>query len=532
MAFSASNIPFKKTNSFSKLVNDYLEGDESLAPFYQFKADNEGISKAIEARKEFPIDRNVLYKSVFKNYEGYPLSDKLKANIDALQNENCFTICAAHQPNIFTGHLYFVYKILHAVKLANTLSEKYANYTFVPIYYMGSEDADLQELGELDIAGKHYQWETKQTGAVGRMLVDANLIHIIDEVAKQIEVLDFGKEIIEQLKASYTLGLTIEKATFHFVHHLLESYGVVIILPDDDDLKAIFLPIVEKELETQFSNKSVLATIEKLPTDYKIQTEGRAINLFYLENDKRERVDAVEDKFIIGTEGLPISKRELLGMFEEKPSRISPNVILRPVFQEMILPNIVFVGGGGELAYWLELKDVFEAANVFFPVLMLRNSFSIINQRESKLQEKLELTDEDLFLPEHIIFSNWVKKKSKETLSLELEKAQISMQFEAIQKITVTQDASLSKHVAALQSKAINSIAALEKKILRAAKHKEEATGRQINKLKSSFFPNGNLQERVDNIVYWYAMYGDIIIKEIYENSTSTSSSFTIIKEK
>ncbi len=529
MAFTASNIQFQKTNSFSKLVNDYLDGNESLAPFYQFTPNEDGIEQAIEARKKFPVDRNLLYQSVLKNYDGYSLSEKLKANIEALQNDNCFTICAAHQPNIFTGHLYFIYKILHAVKLANALSEKHIDYDFVPVYYMGSEDADLQELGEIDIQGKHYQWETKQTGAVGRMLVDANLINIINEVAKQIEVLEFGKEIIEKLRASYAIGITIEKATFHFVHHLLESYGVVIILPDDDDLKAAFLPIVEKELETQFSNKSVLATIEKLPAAYKIQTEGRAINLFYLENDKRERVEAVEDKFTIGNEGTAISKAELVSLFKAEPARISPNVILRPVFQEMILPNIVFIGGGGELAYWLELKTVFEKVNVFFPVLMLRNSFSLMSKQEFKLQEKLKLTDEDLFLPEHILFNNWIKKNNK-GLSLTQQKENLYEQYMFMKDTAEHIDESLFGHIEALAAQALKKVDNLEKKIIRAAKRKEQDTGNQMSKLKSSFFPNGSLQERVDNIVFWYAKYGETIIKEIYEHSTSSTASFTIIK--
>lgn len=530
MAFTAKSIPFKTTRSFSNLVNDYLAGNEKLSPFYEFTPDEQGMENAINARKQFPIDRVLLHKNVNKHYEGVKINDRLQKNIKSLQSDNCFTICTAHQPNIFTGHLYFIYKILHAVKLAEELSAKYAEYDFVPVYYMGSEDADLEELGELDISGKHYQWTTNQKGAVGRMKVDEALIEIIEEVALQIEVLPFGNGIIEKMRTCYALGLSIEKATFAFVHSLLGDYGVVIILPDSDDLKKTFLPIVEKELSEQFSNKAVASTIKDFPGEYKIQTEGREINLFYLEADQRERVQLIDGKFLVdGNEG-EMSNSELLEKFKAHPARISPNVILRPLFQEILLPNIVFIGGGGELAYWLELKETFAAAKVFFPVLMLRNSFMLMQKETELLQTKLQLEDESLFLPVNEIFNEWIRKNADKQLALELEKLKISEQFQQIKKIATEHDATLYKHIEALEKSTLNKLSTLENKILRAARGREQATLRQIEKMKTSVFPNGSLQERIDNIVFWCALYGNDIIDAIYKNSTGSTSSFKIIK--
>ena len=530
MSFTAKSIPFETTRSFSNLVNDYLAGNEKLSPFYEFTPDEQGMENAINARKQFPVDRALLHENVKKLYEAVTINERLQKNIESLQSDNCFTICTAHQPNIFTGHLYFIYKILHAVKLAEELSAKHADHDFFPLYYMGSEDADIQELGELDISGKHYQWATNQKGAVGRMKVDEALIKIIEEVALQIEVLPFGFDIIAKMRACYAIGCSIEKATFAFVHSLLGNYGVVIILPDSDDFKRAFLPIVEKELSEQFSNKAVTSTIKDFPGEYKIQTEGREINLFFLEANQRERVQLLDGKFSIdGIDG-DLTKSELMEKFAEHPARISPNVVLRPLFQEIILPNIVFIGGGGELAYWLELKTAFAAANVFFPVLMLRNSFMLMTKETELLQARLQVDDEALFLPVDVIFNEWIRKNADKQLLLESEKQKISEQFKKIKKIAIEHDVTLNKHIEALETTALNKLSILEKKILKAARSREAATLRQIEKMKTAVFPNGSLQERVDNIVFWHAVYGNEILDTINKNSTGSISSFQIIK--
>ena len=157
--------------------------------------------------------------------------------------ENTFTITAAHQPNIFTGHLYFIYKIIHAIKVADELQKLLPDNNFVPVYYMGSEDADLEELGEVVVDGKKLVWETKQTGAVGRMHIDAAFLKIIKEISGQIGVLKFGEELISKMQRAYSIGKTIEEATFEFVNELFSSFGLFVLLPDVATLKKSFDPI-------------------------------------------------------------------------------------------------------------------------------------------------------------------------------------------------------------------------------------------------------------------------------------------------
>jgi bacillithiol synthase len=532
MNFTAHKISYRQTNAFSKLVLDYVDAVPVLNNFYTYKADINGLRKAVEDRKNFPINRKLLVDTLSNQYATLQISDKLKDNIAALSSENTFTICTAHQPNIFTGHLYFIYKILHAIKLCEELKAAMPENNFVPVYYMGSEDADLDELGEVHIKGFAYKWQTAQTGAVGRMIIDKSFLQIIDGIAGQLAVEKNGTVIVDIIRETYKEGLTIEQATFHFVHYLFNEYGLVVLLPDDKNLKAAFAPIITKELEEQFSEKAVAQTVASFPHEYKVQASGRAINLFYLKDDKRERIEAVKNDFAIANTDIKFTKENLYLELLHNPERFSPNVILRPVFQEMILPNVAFIGGGGEIAYWLELKNVFDVAGAFFPPLVLRNSFTIINKKVADKMLALGLQYEDTFKSEKQLIEEMVKKETELTLDLKEEKEAIKAQYENIKTTAGNIDGTLNCHVHALRTHALNKLEILEKKMLKAEKKKFEAQQRQIQKLKTALYPNNNLQERVDNVLEYVSVYGNEFIDVLYKNSEGLGNEFTILREE
>ena len=527
--FTTHKISYRQTNAFSKLVLDYVDAAPVLDNFYNYKPNIEGIKKAVADRKNFPVNRKLLVDTLSNQYASLSISDKLKANIALLSSENTFTVCTAHQPNIFTGHLYFIYKILHAIKLCDELKAAMPENNFVPVYYMGSEDADLEELGEVHIKGHKYKWQTVQTGAVGRMIIDKNFIQIIDGISGQLAVEKNGSAILDIVREIYKEGLTIEQATFQFVHYLFNEYGLVVLLPDDKNLKAAFAPIITKELEEQFSEKAVAQTVTAFPHEYKVQASGRAINLFYLKDNKRERIEADKNGFAIANTDIKFTKENLFLELLHNAERFSPNVILRPVFQEMILPNVAFIGGGGEIAYWLELKNVFDAVGIFFPALVLRNSFTIMNKQVAEKMQHLGLHYEDTFKQERQLIDEMVKKESELTLDLKAEKEAFKAVYENIKTAAGNIDSTLNCHVHALRTQALNKLEILEKKMLKAEKKKFEAQQRQIQKLKTALYPSNNLQERVDNVVEYVAVYGNGFIHELYNNSQGLGNEFTIL---
>ncbi len=526
---TANYLPYHSTGYFSKIVADYISGAPLLQPFYSHTPDIEGIQKAITARKAFATPRKLLVEVLEKQYAGISISAKLQQNITSLAEEKTFTVTTAHQPNIFTGPLYFIYKIMHAIKLADELMEQLPGQHFVPVYYMGSEDADLDELGFVHVGGQKLSWETKQTGAVGRMKVDKALIKLIHAIHGQTGVLPFGEELNRLFTQCYTEGKIIQQATLELVTALFGEYGLVVVIPDSPQLKTAYHSVIEKELKEGFSHKIVSDTIEKLGKEYKVQAGGREINLFYLREDKRIRIEAAGGKYEVKELGLSFSQEEILRELSDNPERFSANVILRGAFQETILPNIAFIGGGGELAYWLELKNVFEAVQIPYPVLLLRNSFLLMKQAQADKIQKLGFSTQDMFIDGQNLLNTLVRRESQNQLSLSKELDQAHALYAQLKKVSANIDPSLQEHVSALETKAVKKLVALEKKILRAERAKFEVQQNQITRLKQDLFPGNSLQERVDNFSLYYAREGKSWLEKIYAVSTGFNKGFGVI---
>jgi len=529
MDCTTSYLPYETTGYFSKIVSDYLTQSDLLRIFYEFAPTLDGVKKAIAARKNVKTDRVLLVNTLKAQYEGIAVSLKVKANIELLLQDNVYTITTAHQPNIFTGPLYFIYKIMHAVKLAEELSSSISDAKFVPVYYMGSEDADIDELGFINVGTEKLQWETNQTGAVGRMKVDKQFIQIIHSIEGQIGVLPFGNSLVKLFKSSYTLGKTIQQATLELVNHLFADYGVVVIIPDCAALKASFIPIIEKELKEQFSHSIVTKTANDLSVNYKVQAVGRSLNLFYLINDKRERIELINGEFHVQVLALVFSEAEILSELNTNPERFSPNVILRGVFQETILPNIAFIGGGGELAYWLELKSVFNSISVPYPVLILRNSFLFISKEQQEKLNKLGIKKENLFFKTQHLIDDKVKAISENKIDLAKEIEETVALYNRVELLVDKIDGSLVDHVQSLKTKAVKKLSGVEKKMLRAEKEKFTSISNQITQLKLSLFPNESLQERHDNMSILYSKYGSELLNTIYKSSQGLNQHFGII---
>ncbi len=528
----SARLPYRQANQFTKIVLDYLDHAESLKPFYAHPPSLQGIQKAISNRKSFSTNKKALADELKKQYAGEATPAAVQKNIDSLLLENTFTITTAHQPNIFTGPLYFIYKILHAIKLAEYCTASLPQYNFVPVYYMGSEDADLDELGHIYLGGEKIEWKTKQTGAVGRMKVDKEFLKLIELISGQLTVLSFGNEILSLLKNCYKEGVLIQKATFKLVNSLFGEYGLIVLIPDNATLKKQVTKIFEDDLLNETPSVIVEQTAEKLQTaGYKLQANPREINLFYLKDGIRERIVKIKDKFITHDSRLTFDEKKLLGELNDHPERFSPNVILRGIYQETILPNIVYIGGGGEIAYWLQLKDLFEHYKVPYPVLLLRNSFLVVEKNWQEKINKLGFTIDDFFLPEQELVNRLVTRETKNEIKLNGNFTEAEQLYESLKKQAVAIDTTLARHVEALKTQSIYRLHELEKKMLRAEKRKFKDQQRQIHTLKEKLFPKNGLQERIDSFMYYYAKWGRDFINKVYEHSLALEQEFVILSE-
>jgi bacillithiol synthase len=528
MDCTSTQLSYWETGFFSPLANAFVNGDKDLATFYKHPASLEGIAAAINERQRSGVDRQLLVSELTNQYKSLQTTDKVKANIRLLSDENTFTVCTAHQPAIFTGSLFFVYKIIHAIKLAEELTIKFQGKKFIPVFYMGCEDADLDELGNIFLDGDKINWETNQSGAIGRMKTKG-LDKIINRVEGELSVLPHGKELVATLKECYLNSPDIQTATFTLIDKLFGEYGLVVLIPDNPNLKRKMIPVFEDELFNHRSSTIVEKTIAELSKKFKAQAQPREINLFYLQENVRERIERSGNEWKVVNTDITFDAESLKKELNEYPERFSPNVILRGLFQETILPDVAFIGGGGEIAYWLELKGVFEKYNVPYPVLVLRNSFLVIEERWKEKIDKLRISVAGIFRDERELMNDFVKRESRNQLTLAGEITNFTSYYDRLKTVAGQIDDTLTTHVAALQTRAIKPLHELEKKLLRAERRKYEVEKRQLSAVKKALFPNNNLQERVDNFMPYYAKWGKDFLKAIYDHSLTLEQKFVVI---
>jgi len=487
------NIPLDETDCFSSLFIDYINQKPELKPYYTDFPSIDNFQWTIDNRNFPKANRTVLVEALERQYQGLLVSGRVTENIKSLGLENTFTVTTGHQLNIFTGPLYFIYKIVTVINACKDLKKKYPKQNFVPVYWMASEDHDFDEINHFYFDQKKYQWDSDQKGAVGKFQLDG-----IEEILNQLPAgIDFFKE-------AYAKG-TLAEAGRHYVNHLFGDEGIVVVDADDSSLKTVFTPVIEDDLFNHSAQKASAQDTEGLQAlGYKTQVSAREINFFYLADNVRERIEKNGDRFQVVDTDIQFSESEIRQLLKDHPEKFSPNVILRPLYQETILPNLAYVGGPSEAVYWLQLKSIFAHFKTPFPLLMPRNFALVISNNDASKWKKTELSFTDLFLSKDQAFGKWVTSNSTQNLSYSAELSQINTLYQELGEKASAVDPTLKQHLEALAATAEKKLEKAEKKLLRAEKRKHTNSQDQINGVKDVLFPSGSLQERHDNFLNFY----------------------------
>ncbi|UOB17989.1 bacillithiol biosynthesis cysteine-adding enzyme BshC [Abyssalbus ytuae] len=531
----ADCISFRETGFFSGLICDYLDEKKELKKFYNRFPKIENFKEQIEEKKQsFPEkNREALFNALSGQYKNIEASETVSGNIQLLKNQNTFTVITGHQLNLFTGPLYFLYKIISAINLTHQLKNKYRDYHFVPVYWMATEDHDFEEINHFNFHGKKFSWNKDVAGAVGELSTQG-----LEEVFKLFE-LELGnginaEELKKLFKEAYLNHENLTDATRYMVNKLFGEHGLVIVDGNDKLLKKIFVPYIVDELDNKTSYHNVSNTIKELNNlkeeNYAIQVNPREINLFYLKQGLRERIIEVEaDVYTVNETDIKWNKQELLDEVKNFPERFSPNVMMRPLYQEVILPNLCYIGGGGELAYWFELKEYFNKVNITFPILLLRNSALIISRKQDEKLKKLNISYSRLFLKQDEFINRKVREISNIDIDFTPQKLHLNNQFEALYKLAKQTDKSFIGAVQAQEKKQIKGLENLEKRLLKAQKRKLGDEVSRMSEIKNELFPNESLQERYNNFSEVYLEYGNNLISELIKSLTPLNNCFTIL---
>ena len=533
LKFTLKKTPFTQTGFFNSIILDYLNQSPDLKQFYEFDPTIDGFEEKIKSKVNLKLDRDLLSETILNQYKhsGLEIKSVVNQNISLLKNENTFTVTTGHQLNLFSGPLYVVFKIISTINLSEKLRKKFPEFNFIPVFWMASEDHDISEINNINLFGKKISFETDYKGPAGKLKTEVASA-MIAQTLEMIGTNNFAIELKELIGNAYKESQTLAQSTRVWIDSLVGKYGLVIIDADEKTLKNSFSKIAKKELEENFVLKFVNQTIKTLNENYEIQVNPREINLFYNHGLERNRIVEKDNHFSILNTSISFNREELMIELEKFPERFSPNVLMRPLYQEMILPNLAYVGGPAEIAYWMELKNVFKYLSLDMPVLLLRNCAMIIEENLSLKWKKLGFTIDDLFKDETQLSKLFLSQGKLKDFSTKKFIEAISKEFLALGTEIEQYEPTLKPTVESELKKVINSVNTIEEKMIRASKKKQEVEIFQISKIKEKLFPNKGLQERYETILPFYLKYGSDFIGVLKELFDPFDKEFLILEEQ
>lgn len=597
-----SKIPFSELPMLAKTDRAYSENDQLLRDFYKYAPKLKSFEQIIVDKKNDKTDRKTLVEVLRAQYKNLEKFTTVQNNIEALLSENTFTITTAHQPSLLLGPLYFVYKIFSVINLCEKLNKgmgyevlgkegnpilntKYLTPTIVPVFVIGGEDHDFEEVNNINIFGKKLVWgkldlpaqdllkkenqpniSYSNAGAVGMMHTDS-LKPVLEELKKMMNVDtdETAAELYTKIEKAYTSDILYQDATQDLLNVLFGKYGLVVLNMNDKTLKRLFVPVMEREIREQPSKKFVQDTQAQLETrGFKPQAFARDINLFYMgtldngqlttddrinlsvisKSNFRERIVEEDGIYkVLNIEKQWIGLSDILEELHAHPERFSPNVVLRPLYQETVLPNLAYVGGGGELAYWLERKTQFEYFGINFPMLVRRNSVLWLDKTTQEKLSRLKIDTgqlpvdkeqnnfqlKDLALHPDVLAKKYIAGNTTQMLSFEEEKKELAAIFDKITERAKSVDASLEKTVLAEKTKQLQAVEAIEARLVKAEKQRHETSLNQLRALQQKLFPNQGLQERTDNFIPLYMKHGDAFFEVLKDNLNPMEQGLMVI---
>ena len=532
MTFETIQLDFHDTQSFDRLIVDYLSDSPDLQDFYAFDDTLEGIRRRIETYSNHRLNRQNLKNIVENQYSLARIRElpaKVAENINLLIEPSTFTVTTGHQLNLFSGPLYIFYKLISTINLAETLSTKIKGCRFVPVYWMATEDHDIDEISQVNLFGNTYQWNSSWKGPAGKMPLDG-LEEVFSEIEKKFGSARNGDALKQLFHDTYLTSSSLAEATRKWVHSLFGEYGLIILDGNDAIFKRQFEDIIADELRNQTSSDLIANTASRMKEKYFAQVNPRAINLFFLGEDYRSRIIKEGNTFAVLDTNLTFNESELLNTLHESPECFSPNVVLRPLYQESILPDVACIGGPAEIAYWLELKSLFEYHNVPMPVLFLRSCAMIIDDSSSGKLEKLALPIQDIFHSSDELIKKFLSTFPDQPPFDDVIN-EISAAYHQLEKSIESIDPTLIHALEAEVKKTNSSIESLRAKTIRSMKRKNETGISQVKNLKDKLFPDGKLQERVDTMIPYFLKWGDEFIPQLIKILDPLQKKFLILVE-
>ncbi|WP_419488543.1 bacillithiol biosynthesis cysteine-adding enzyme BshC [Chryseobacterium bernardetii] len=522
-----NKISFNDIESIPQLVKDFL--NQNIEGFEDKIFSVEHFRQQIHLKKDsFSAEQRDILSDVFtKQLSGLTLSSKQKKNIENLRLANTFTITTGHQLNLFSGPVFFVYKILQTIKTCTYLKEYFPDFNFVPVYWMASEDHDFAEINHFKTENNYYEINEKSGGPVGRIKI--NDTYFISEFEKEFKDSVFGTELILMLKEAYKIGNTLTQAIQILVNRLFSEFGLLMLDGDSKELKEQIKNVFKDELLHFSLQKTSKNKVDFLTEKYgKVQVNPREINLFYL-SETRDRIDFNGQKYTVVDTNIRFTEEEIIAELDHHPEKFSPNALMRPVYQEKVLPNLAYIGGNAEIMYWLELKDYFSKLNIPFPILIPRNSMLFLKEKTLGKIEKLDLKIEDFFQNFTGITNRKILTDNPILKLLDTKEEILVNNFAELKASAETTEKSFGNMVKAEEVRQLKSFKRMKKRLLHAEKIKQNELLERLENLFLDVHPSKTWQERVFNFSVFFSDEGYPWLENCLEEMVVQDSKLIIV---
>jgi bacillithiol synthase len=449
---------------------------EQVLPDLKFSSfERSDIQQRIKRRSGFSSDiRETLVKVIAEQYRDLLLSEKAAHSLASLKESNTFTICTGQQIVTAGGPWMILLKIATVIQQARYWNQRLDQNYCVPIFWMATEDHDWAEIANIHNGSNKLQWRTSLKGPVGRMPVDA-MLSAFDEWNQLYPEWSIHENVLEIYRTSENLSF----ATRQLIHQVFGSTELLILDPDHHELKRFLKPLMKKELTENWSYE-IMSTNGELNAALEVK-KG---NLFYLGNDDRKRIEF----------GTPEFNNEWVELMEDRPQDFSPGVVLRPLYQEIILPNLMYVGGPAECKYWDQLKPLLEEELGISPIVMLRERAWLIPEKIIKKWEKANWPLSQWTWTSDQWDAHW--KSRWKSFPSDQDRAQITALMDRWEEEVRKEDSTLAPMIAGEKKKWLNGIEMIQSKVIKSRKQRDEVEGAWFQQWQQTAFPMSQLQER------------------------------------
>jgi len=538
-------LPFEEIPHQTRLFLDYLRDPLTMRRFYPsaVRYHHELAQRVPEVLSAYRVDRNRVCDALEGMNRRWGAGQTTLDNIQLLRESDCIAVVSGQQAGLFTGPLYTIYKALSAVKLAGCLRQR--DTKAAPVFWIASEDGDFAEVAKAELIGRDCQLKSIEVTAalhregqpVGHVVVDDSINEVVDQLFELLPNSEFAADMKALVKDAWQPGRGYAESFATMMTSLLGRHGLIFLDPLDPELKKLAAPLyseaaqrapeiaaaIEKrssELESSGYHAQVLATSNSFPL-FLHDEQGARHAVVRVENGKYKAKE-IEQEY---------TAEELASLAQEQPERFSPNVTLRAVVQDYLLPTIAYYGGAAEIAYFAQTAEVYRVLERPATPILPRSSLTMIERHTGRTLERYGLTLKDFFeglepvikrvVEEHLgantarLFAN-----TEENVNHELDR--LRQDLESI-------DPTLAGALETGRKKINYQLEGLRTRFVRAQMERDEAVHRQLQRAFDQLYPNKDLQERHINITSLLARHGTYVIEWIFNAINLGSSDHEVV---